>query len=70
MKGAIAEPWVRTTRPPNTAIITRIGSSQNFFRTFRKRQSSPKKDRVKLFARGLSGQIRTEKFFAPVSNCL
>src|ERR1700755_774496 len=43
MKGATAEPLVRITRPPNTTIITRIGSSQNFLRTRMKRQSSASK---------------------------
>src|SRR6188768_2691224 len=43
MNGAIAEPLVSTTRPPNTTIMIRIGSSQNFFRTRMKRQSSDRK---------------------------
>src|SRR3954466_2855427 len=43
MKGATAEPLVRITRPPNTTIITRIGSSQNFLRARMKRQSSARK---------------------------
>src|SRR5215469_8186852 len=40
MKGATAEPWLNTTRPPNMAITIKRGSSQNFFRTRRKCQSS------------------------------
>jgi hypothetical protein len=43
MNGAIAEPLVSTTRPPNTTIMIMIGSSQNFFRTRMKRQISARK---------------------------
>src|SRR5450759_2407054 len=43
MNGAIAEPLVSTTSPPNTTIMIRIGSSQNFFRTRINRQSSATK---------------------------
>src|SRR3954452_6280583 len=43
MNGAIAEPLVRTTSPPNTTIMIRIGISQNFFRTRMKRHSSVRK---------------------------
>ena len=43
MNGAIAEPLVRTTSPPNTTIMIRIGNSQNFFRTRINRQSSATK---------------------------
>src|SRR5262245_21165936 len=32
MKGATAEPWVSTTKAPNTAITSRSGSSQYFLR--------------------------------------
>src|SRR5438309_5854164 len=40
MNGATALPLVRTMRPPNSASITRIGRSQNFFRTRINVQSS------------------------------
>src|SRR5262245_21202603 len=33
MNGATAEPWVRTTRPPNSTSTTTMGRSQNFFRS-------------------------------------
>jgi hypothetical protein len=35
MNGAIAEPLVNTISTPNKSRITIIGSSQNFFRTFK-----------------------------------
>src|SRR4051812_23536725 len=40
MKGATAEPLVRTTKPPKITAITTMGSSQNLRRTFMKVQSS------------------------------
>src|SRR5215471_13182472 len=40
MKGATAEPWLRTTRPPNTTINSSSGNSQNFLRARRKSQNS------------------------------
>jgi len=43
MKGAMAEPFVRTIRPPNIAITMKTGSSQYFFRTRKKFQNSLKK---------------------------
>src|SRR5258708_9961554 len=43
MNGANTVPLVSTTRPPNTTIMTRTGSSQNFLRTRMKRQSSARK---------------------------
>src|ERR1700693_4818123 len=43
MNGAIAEPLVSTTSPPNTTIMISIGNSQNFFRTRINRQSSATK---------------------------
>jgi hypothetical protein len=44
MKGATAEPCVKTIRPPRSTIITSIGAIQNFLRTRMKVQSSPMKD--------------------------
>ena len=32
MKGATAEPWVKTISPPKITIIKMIGSNQYFFR--------------------------------------
>src|SRR5262249_46092027 len=43
MKGATAEPLVRTMSPPKIAMTKKTGSSQNFFRTRRKSQNSRKK---------------------------
>ena len=44
MNGATAEPWLSTISPPNSAIITMIGKSQNFLRTRRNIHNSDKKD--------------------------
>src|SRR3546814_10513698 len=44
MNGATADPWVSTTRPPNSTITSSIGSSQNFLRIRRNRHSSARKD--------------------------
>src|SRR5438132_1318457 len=43
MKGATAEPLVRTISPPKMAIIMNTGSNQNFFRTPRNAQNSRRK---------------------------
>src|SRR5262252_9431061 len=43
MKGATAEPFVRTISPPKIAIMMNTGSSQNFFRTLRNAQNSRRK---------------------------
>src|ERR1700736_1645090 len=57
MKGAIAEPLVSTTSPPNTTIMIRIGSSQNFFRARINRQSSATKSILRpLFEHDLCGK--------------
>jgi hypothetical protein len=40
MKGAIADPPVKTTSMPNNIRIMMIGRSQNFFLTFRKPHNS------------------------------
>src|SRR5580658_6881146 len=40
MKGATAEPFASTSRPPNIAITTKTGSSQYFLRTRRNNQNS------------------------------
>src|SRR5262245_16872174 len=43
MKGATAEPFVRTINPPKMAIMMNTGSNQNFFLTLRKAQNSLRK---------------------------
>jgi hypothetical protein len=48
MNGATAEPLLSTTRPPNTTIINRTGSSQNFLRTRIKRHNSSRKSNTKF----------------------
>src|SRR5438132_167501 len=40
MKGATAEPWVKTMSVPNRTKIKMIGSKINFLRSFMKAQSS------------------------------
>src|SRR3954469_15293184 len=40
MNGATTEPLASTSRPPNSAIMTRTGASQNFLRARRKPHSS------------------------------
>src|SRR5215831_12020695 len=50
MKGAMAEPLVSTKRPPNAAIMIRIGSSQNFLRTRRNKQNSRRNDSMGPFS--------------------
>src|SRR5690242_17639343 len=42
MKGATAEPCVRTIKLPSSKSMTKIGRSQNFFRSFIKAHSSIK----------------------------
>src|ERR1700722_19706389 len=44
MNGAMAEVLARINKPPSRAIITKMGSIQNFFRARIKDQSSPKID--------------------------
>ena len=43
MKGATAEPWVNTIKPPNKTKTIIIGKSQYFFLTFKNSQNSFKK---------------------------
>src|SRR5262245_62102886 len=52
MKGATALPCVRMISPPNSASITRIGTSQYFFRTRTKAQSSETNDIMTTEPRG------------------
>src|SRR5689334_13347273 len=40
MKGATALPWASNNKPPKISSITKMGSSQNFFRTRRNAQNS------------------------------
>src|SRR5262245_65774254 len=46
MNGAMAEPLVSTIRPPKITIMIRLGSSQNFFRSFMKAQSSTRMEPI------------------------
>src|SRR5438309_178962 len=72
MNGATAEPLVRMIKPPNTTIITRMGSSQNFLRTRMKRQSSARKSiqrPSKLIAHALgrrTGRIANDPIAVPL----
>src|SRR6516162_4921893 len=43
MKGATAEPVVRTISSPKIAMMMNTGNSQNFFRALRKAQNSRRK---------------------------
>jgi hypothetical protein len=43
MNGAMAEPLVKTIRPPNISKVRRIGRSQYFFLVRRKPHNSIKK---------------------------
>ena len=44
MKGAIAELWVSTIKPPKMTIIMRMGINQYFFRSRRNDQNSLRND--------------------------
>lgn len=46
MKGATAEPFDNTTRPPKINIMTKIGINQNFLRDIKNVQISFKNDMV------------------------
>jgi len=46
MKGATAEVWARMSNVPNRTIITRIGTSQNFFRLRKNDHISFKNDTI------------------------
>ena len=48
MKGAIADPWLNIINPPKNSKTTNIGSSQNFFLTFKKSQNSFKNHIFKI----------------------
>jgi len=48
MKGAIAEPWLRTNIPPKKSKAIIIGRSQYFFLTLKNSQNSFIKDTVKF----------------------
>ena len=40
MKGAIADPWVRTKSAPSKSNMSIMGASQNFLRIFKKSHKS------------------------------
>src|SRR5216683_7656517 len=46
MNGAITEPWLAISSAPNNAIVIISGASQNFLRTRKKAQNSPKKSAI------------------------
>ena len=46
MKGATAEPFDKTSSDPNSSIMMKIGSSQNFFRTRRNIQNSARNESI------------------------
>src|SRR5216683_957778 len=46
MNGAITDPWLATRSAPNSAIVIISGASQNFLRTRKKAQNSPKKPTI------------------------
>ena len=48
MKGASADPWLKTISPPNMTRTTIIGKSQYFFLTFKNSKNSFKKLILKL----------------------
>ena len=43
MKGATADPWLKTIKIPKKARTNMIGNNQYFFRTFKNSQNSDKK---------------------------
>lgn len=60
MKGATAEPFDNTSSEPNSSIIMKIGNSQNFFRTRRNIQNSPRNESISdLRADGFTESGRT-----------
>ena len=48
MKGAIADPWLKTINPPNITKTKIIGKSQYFFLSFKNSQNSFKKSIFKI----------------------
>src|SRR5438552_5239512 len=64
MNGAITEPWVRMTRTPNSAIINRSGSSQNFFRSKRKPRKSLMNDIAA--SEWLLERVEVRRFLGPL----
>src|SRR5579863_7085813 len=64
MNGATAEILVRISRPPRTIIIRRMGSSQNFFRSRMKDQSSINVDMASSLFSYDRNRHRTQKYLA------
>src|SRR5882672_779582 len=60
MNGATALPWVSRMSPPKSAIMIRMGSNQNFFRTRTKAHSSRTKSTLpsELPPHGVRGRPR------------
>jgi len=47
MKGAIADPWLKTIKIPKRTSTINIGKSQYFFLSFKNSQNSFKNDIIK-----------------------
>ena len=62
MKGATADPWVKTINPPNKPRTLIIGNIQYFFLTFKNSQNSLIKLILKLISHFTFGAI----FFNPI----
>lgn len=48
MNGAMALPCASTINAPSIAMMSKIGTSQNFFLALRKAKSSFKKDKIEV----------------------
>ena len=57
MKGAMALPCASTINAPNNAMISKIGSSQNFFLALRKEKSSFRKDKMRVLRATKTGAV-------------
>ena len=57
MNGAMALPWAKTINAPSKAMISKIGSSQNFFLALRKEKSSFKKDKMRVLRATKTGAV-------------
>src|ERR1700683_2519812 len=57
MKGATAEPFAKISRPPNSAMTIKTGSSQNFLRTRRNSQNSLRNESIEYSELLLHGAL-------------
>lgn len=53
MNGAIADPCANTIKAPSSAMISRMGASQNFLRTRRKASNSFRNDKIEFHSEGI-----------------